>query len=142
MTYFPESQRYRALFSMSMCNIDVFGCCDTGLPGRSYQSCYTVNFRINSEDNCENQIFQARDAGLGARYITVTTCERYEYCKDYGELNPFNVTGINVNKDSNAWKLMNEAIRIQSGIPAQSGIYQDGSYVGVYVSPVGPQQLP
>ena len=53
-----------------------------------------------------------------------------------------NNTGINVSQDSNRWKIMNESIKIQSGIPAQSGIYPDGSDVGVYVSPIDPQQLP
>jgi hypothetical protein len=77
MTYYPENQKYRSKFSMSICNIELSGCCDENLRGRSYPSCYTIYYRINSEDDCENQLFQALDAGLGARYIKVTTCERH-----------------------------------------------------------------
>lgn len=142
MTYYPENQYYRSKFSMSICNIDTSACCPNPSLQPAYATCYTVFYRINAEDDCENQMDQTIDGGLGTRYIKFTTCDRHEYCDEWGAINPFDVTGINVSKDSNAWLIMNESIRVQSGIPAQSGIYPDGSNVGVYVSPVDPKQLP
>ena len=145
MTYFPDAKEYRSRFSMSICGIDISGCCPTGLElglKGAYATCYLIAYRVAALDDCENQMDQTIDGLPGTRYFSTTVCSRYENCEQPGSLNPFNNTGINVSQDSNRWKIMNESIKIQSGIPAQSGIYPDGSDVGVYVSPVDPQQLP
>jgi hypothetical protein len=135
MTYFPDNDQLCCRWSMSLCGMSLTGCCDDAVRGflPGYALCYTVVFTINKDNNdldCENELSAGLDESNVPRLIQTVHCKQYswddENCDKVLSLNPFEPSGV----DPNTWKISNECIDIQSELPDQSGIYNDGSYIG------------
>jgi hypothetical protein len=132
MTYFPDNDQLCARWSLSLCGLNITGCCDPAIRGflPGYALCYDVVFSLGRDDSdCRNEL-TALDGATTERIIKTTDCKQYSWddanCDKVLSLNPFEPDGV----DPNTWRISNECIDIQSGLPDQSGIYNDGSYIG------------
>ena len=146
MEYSAQNDQLCARWSFSLCGIEITGCCDPAVQGfkPGYETCYTVIFTVNTDENsplCENELTVGTDGSATPRIIKTVNCDGYSYndCDKVPSLNPFEPSGV----DTNTWRISNKCFDIQSGLPDQSGIYNNGSYVGGFgPTPSGIQPIP